>query len=310
MDLEKIFDLKNITDSSKNLYIRNLLKLNDGKTIKNLRFLNDSESILAKLEKYKPNTQRSYIIAIVSLLKCMSISDEKKWKKLYDKYYTHLETLNKELKSNTEKTPKETENWLSREEIDKKHNHYLPIMEIARKKKKLDEREFKDLLHYLILSLYTLQPPRRNADYQNSLITKKLDRDLLNKHNHVDLENKKFLFSNYKTKGTYQIQEQPISDEIMEILKMYTKHHPLKKDLTNKTPIPFLVDFLGNELNNNNDITRILYRIFDGKKVGSSMMRKMYLTNKYGNTLEELKDDVEKMGTSASTAANHYIKED
>ena len=310
MDLDKIFSLKNITDSSKQLYIRNLTKLNDGKEIKNLRFLNDEQSILGKLEKYKPNTQRSFIISIVSLLKCMTISDSKKWKKLYDKYYIILDTLNKELKSNTEKTPKEEENWLTKEQIEAKLDEYKPIMAIAKKKKKLDEAEYKRLLHFLILALYTLQPPRRNADYQNSLIAKKFNRDLLNDNNVVDMENDNFLFSKYKTAGTYNIQEQPMSSDIQDILKMYIKHHPKKSEFTNKTPIPFLVDYLGNELKNNNDITRILYRVFDGKKIGSSMLRKMFLTAKYGDTLEELKIDTEAMGTSTGTAADHYIKED
>jgi len=310
MDLDKIFDLKNITESSKNLYKRNLLKLNDGKEIKNLKFLSDEQGILEKMVKYKPNTQRSYIIAIVSLLKCMSISDPKKWKKLYDKYYANLEKLNKELKSNNNKTPKEEENWITQDKIDEKVEHFRPILEMARKKKKLDEREFKDLQYMLILALFVMQPPRRNQDYQKAVICKKLDRDVLEKMNVVDLENNKFLFSNYKTKGTYQIQEQPISKEIRDILDLYIKHHPLKKHLTNKTCIPFLVDYFGNTLDNNNDITRILYRIFDGKKVGSSMLRKIFLTNKYGETIKEMEQDVAKMGTSVETAQNHYVKND
>ena len=309
MDFNQIFDLKNITPSSKSLYMRNLLKLNDGKEIKNLKFLNDENAILGKLEKYKPNTKRSFIISIVSLLKCMLLSDEKKYKKMYDKYYAILSTLNKELKSNTTKSVKEEENWLTQEEIEDRVEHYKPIIAIAKKKKKLDEREFKDLLHFLILALYTLQAPRRNADYQNSRITKKMNRDLLTDHNVVDLDTKKFYFSKYKTKGAYSVQEQDISDDLMVILKMYIKHHPLKALLTNKTPIPFLVDYIGNELTNNNDITRILYRVFD-KKVGSSMLRKIYLTHKYGDTLEELQEDVGAMGTSTRTATNHYIKED
>ena len=40
------------------------------------------------------------------------------------------------------------------------------------------------------------------------------------------------------------------------------------------------------------------------------MLRKIYLTHKYGDTLEELQEDVEAMGTSTGTATNHYIKED
>ena len=68
------------------------------------------------------------------------------------------------------------------------------------------------------------------------------------------------------------------------------------------------MDYFGNTLDNNNDITRILYRIFDGKKVGSSMLRKIFLTNKYGETIKDMEQDVAKMGTSIDTAQNHYVK--
>ena len=36
MDLDKLFDKKNITASSKNLYMKNLARLNGGKPIKNM----------------------------------------------------------------------------------------------------------------------------------------------------------------------------------------------------------------------------------------------------------------------------------
>ena len=82
----KVFPLdklrsKNISDSSLELYTKNLLRLNNGKQIKNVNFLKDPASILEKISHYKPNTRRTYIISIVSLLK-----EEPKLKKLYDKY--------------------------------------------------------------------------------------------------------------------------------------------------------------------------------------------------------------------------------
>jgi hypothetical protein len=70
----------------------------------------------------------------------------------------------------------------------------------------------------------------------------------------------------------------------------------------------FLVSFVGEPYTQNNSITRILNKIFDGK-VGASMLRKLYLTNKYGDTLDELKSDVAQMGTSVDVAKNNYIKD-
>jgi len=68
----KIFEnLKNkgIGESSLNLYFNNLKRLNDGNEIKNFNFLKDDKKILEKIKDYKKNTQRTYLISIVSLLK-------------------------------------------------------------------------------------------------------------------------------------------------------------------------------------------------------------------------------------------------
>jgi hypothetical protein len=58
-----------------------------------------------------------------------------------------------------------------------------------------------------------------------------------------------------------------------------------------------------------NAITKKLNAIFDGKKIGSSMLRKMYLTNKYSDVIENMKDDAENMGTSTGVMQTNYIKQ-
>jgi hypothetical protein len=45
-----------------------------------------------------------------------------------------------------------------------------------------------------------------------------------------------------------------------------------------------------------------------GKKVGCTMLRSIYLTSKYGNMVEEMKEDSEKMGTSTSVIQSNYVK--
>ncbi|MFN9957216.1 MAG: hypothetical protein ACK55I_29280, partial [bacterium] len=57
--------------------------------------------------------------------------------------------------------------------------------------------------------------------------------------------------------------------------------------------VPFLLQPSGRPFNVNG-ITRVLNRIF-GKKVGSSLLRHIYLTGKYGKILEEQKKDAEAM---------------
>jgi len=39
------------------------------------------------------------------------------------------------------------------------------------------------------------------------------------------------------------------------------------------------------------------------------MLRKIYLTSKYQNVMDDLKDDAADMGTSEKTIKNHYVKQ-
>jgi hypothetical protein len=52
----------------------------------------------------------------------------------------------------------------------------------------------------------------------------------------------------------------------------------------------------------------MLNKVF-GKKVGSSMLRHIYLSGKYGNELEEMKKDAEAMGHSVSQQKEYILKE-
>ena len=57
------------SDSSKKLYTRNLMKLNNDMPITNFNFLKEPKHIFNMIKDYKPTTQRSYIIAMCTVLK-------------------------------------------------------------------------------------------------------------------------------------------------------------------------------------------------------------------------------------------------
>lgn len=309
MDLGKIFEGKDITESSKKLYIKNLQRL-AGSEIKSLSFLKSPEEIMKKLEKYKPNTQRTYIISIVSLLKCTLDIDPKN-KKLFEKYSTIMDEFNKQLKSNTAPTEKETANWMPKDELDNKRAELITEVNAFPKKKELTESQFEVLQKTLLLSLYTLQRPRRNVDYQQMMIVKKTDDALPTDKNYLFLDTNKFLFNRFKTEKKYTSQTEDITPEMKVVIDLYIKLFPLAKALKKKdiVAVPFICNYKGEAYTNNNDMTRLLYKVFDGKKVGSSMYRKMFLTEKYGKILNELKDDTTAMGTSTNMAENHYVKD-
>ena len=298
------------TDSTKNIYKNNIIRLNNGAEIKfdkngnpNLAFLKKTEDILKKFEHLKPNSQRTYLISIVSTLKGL-----KGYDKEFKIYYDLMMQYNKDLKQNNTKSEAQSENWISQSEVMEVYTalgeKVLPLLSL----KKVNPKEWDEILRFVVLSLYCLQPPRRNKDYQLMRVIKS-PKDLgedYKSFNYLSLAKPpQFLFYNYKTKGTYNLQEVPVSEELKNILTPYLKLHPCKK-----SPSFFLlVNSKGEPLSQVNAITRILNSIF-GKKIGVSMLRSIFLTDKFKDPVNELQRTANAMGTSSGTIQDNYIKND
>jgi len=304
-DFDPFSNKPDISPSSRKLYTFNLTKLNGGKIIKDLKFLSDP-TILGKLEEMKPNTRRTYLISIVS---CLKDRPEAKYRKLYAKYYTHLVELNKQLKDNTDKTEKVKENWIEQDDVNSKMEGMKEVLKDLEKNKKLTEKEYETLLHTLILALYTLQQPRRNKDYTDMMMVRGVPSST--EHNYLNLDNMEWIFNNYKTQKKYSQQILKVPDELQDIIRIYLKFHPSSKEVKKKkmSPVPFLVHQDGTAVKTSTEMTRILNKIFQ-KKVGCSLLRAIFLTDKYGKQSQELKQDTKAMGTSVETAQNNYIKKE
>ena len=291
--LDQIFNQREniISDNSKKLYVRNLLKLNDNKEIKDLKFLNNLDDVVDKIKQYKPTTQRSYIISICVVLKNNNT-------KLYNDYYELLMKMNNDLKTNTTKSETQKKNWIDTPEI-------LQIFNDLKSKTKIKNNDLKsNIFHYLVLALYFLQPPRRNIDYT----LMKISSDMSDKNfNYLDIENRQFIFNNYKTKSKYETVKIDINNELFLVIKLYLSKHPEYIKIKNKK---YLIHFL---VNNNieinaNQMTKILNKIFN-KNISSSMLRNIYLSNKYSKVMKDLKNDTINMSTSVDVAISNYIKE-
>jgi len=271
-----------------------LKNLNDKKEIKNLRFLTKPDAILEKIKEYKPTTQRNIIISIVSILKALE-------NPLYDKYYDIMIDRTKQINDNNknnEKTDTQKTNWMDWKSVLDVFNELKKNVKVSRK---INESQYDALLDLVVLSLYVLLPPRRNKDYIDMVITKK---PTSNDKNYLDVKKEQFIFNVYKTSKKDGQLIVAIPSELMEILKVYIRNHPLKADFVNGD-IPFLVNYNQKPVRDNG-ITRILNRIFK-KKIGSSMLRHIYLSSKYGDMLEEQKTD-SKMMSHNMTTQKDYIK--
>ena len=57
-------------------------------------------------------------------------------------------------------------------------------------------------------------------------------------------------------------------------------------------------------------LTTMSKREFGGKSVGSSLLRHMYLSSKYADTVKEMEKDADMMGHSGGVQQTIYVKDD
>ena len=287
---------KGVGDSTAKLYVRNLKTLNGG-AFKNITFLKDIEAVEDKLKDYKDNTKKTYYASMCSVLK-----GKKPYTKAYKHYFDKMMELSKDVKekeSENEKSDTQKENWISWEDVEKIKNELKSKIDF--KSRKLTKSQYDTLLAYVVLSLYTDIAPRRNMDYLLMEVSKAKNVD--DSKNWYVPKERVFIFNKYKTAKKYgkqTLDTTPIED----VLKMYLKYHPLSKS----AQFPLLVDYDSKPLTSVNAITRILNRIFK-KKVGSSMLRHIYITQKFGDVIEEQKKTAEEMGHSTEEQKSYYLKE-
>jgi len=302
---------RGVSESTANLYLRTLLMLNDKKPFSTLAFLKKRDAIASKLETYADSTKKGILAAIVSILSLYK--DKATYKSIYKHFYDLMMAKSKEVKEAEsaragEKSEKQQKNWSSWEEVKKTEEELYKEAAELMNKKHLTAPEAEKLLQCVVLSLYTKIQPRRNQDYLNMLVVKKWSEDMSADHNYLDLTGNQFVFNKYKTAKKYGVQKIAIPSDLLDILVPYLKHNPLWKESKGKAAVPFLVSPGGVPITALNGITRILNKIF-GKKIGSSMLRTIFLTDKYSDLKEEQEADSRAMGHSVALQQGTYVKE-
>lgn len=294
---EKLKENK-LTESSINLYLRNIKKLNDDSDIKNFKFLEDIETIKNKINKYKDNTQRSYLISIVAILNCYR--NIKKYDNLYKKYYKLMREKAEEIKQKPteEMNDRQKANWISLDELKEKLKILKDDIDKFKNNKNINESSYNKLLRYVVGNLYILNSPRRNEYQFMKILINDDDKDDKD-FNFLDLRNGTFIFNKYKTYKTYGQQIIKINPELLDIIKLYLKFRPGNKENY------FLVDYNGKPLLLINSITRILGSI--NKGLGSSLLRHIVISEKFGDIEKEQEKTAKEMGHSLRTQ-QEYIK--
>jgi hypothetical protein len=288
-----------------------LYAINDKKPFKNLTFLKSVESVAERLSHYAESTQRAILASIVSVL--TTYKDKPAFRKTYTHYYEEMMKRSKvarEEDSKNEKTETQKKNWIEWREVEDKRDQLFEEVVKTASKKTLTSPEYEKLLMLAVLALYTEIQPRRNQDYLDMYIVKKWKEDMPADKNYLDISTHRFIFHKYKTSKKYGIQTEEIPERLWERLALFLKHHPVWKGTAKRglAPVKLLVNADASPIVAKNAITRILNKVF-GKRIGSSMLRHIFLSSKYGNTLEDLKKDSVAMGHSLAVQKS-YIKTD
>ena len=289
---KKLREEKKVAESTANAYIRAMYLLNGKQPYKNLTFLKNTSAIADLVSKYAESTIKTIYASIVSVLSLFK--DKPTYKKIYQHYYDLMMGKSEEAKQNesSDKTQKQTDNWITWDEVQKKVADLREKVAEFKSNKSITSQQYESLLHYLIVSLYTETQPRRNQDYLDMYVAKK--QPIETEHNYVVLTKTKptsFVFNKFKTSKKYGQQTLEVPETLANVISEYLKFHPLKKNASYK----FLVSYDGTPVTAVNAITRVLNKIF-GKRVGSSMLRHIFLSTKYD--IKEMEKDANAMGHS------------
>tara|TARA_R110000751_G_scaffold302221_1_gene416096 strand:+ start:571 stop:1506 length:936 start_codon:yes stop_codon:yes gene_type:complete len=310
MDLfEKIKASRDIKNKSIASYITSLKKIHEkletSIDFDNLDWLKPINKVVTILNELKLTTRKNYTNAIIVAL----MTDSDKYKDTLTAYKEYLATIltdYNEMVATQTKSKKETDNWISMADLKKiVAKHKRSIKELGLDQKDSWNKSEKQLYQmYMVGVLYTEYPPLRN-DYSNMDIISENDfKKLKKKENNflviISRNKKYFSLSSYKTEKQY-------GDKILEIdSKLNTI---INKWLAHNTTGFFLVNSKNTSLSDNS-LTKLLNKIFSfsKKKISSTLIRHIYLTEKYSNTQAQMEADASEMGHSVQTQQNIYVK--
>ena len=320
-----IMENRKISPNSLNIYLKNLNKLArdvTGKSWTNTKFLKKYDDIIKHLEQKSLSTRKNYVAAIL-------VGLSPKGRGLYDKGYSkagklytdYLTTQAKEYENKIieqKKSDKQEGKWVSKKELDRVRNNYAnEIRKLGYTQKSTEytkgmKKKHQELIQkYLVASLYLLHPPRRNSYANMKIIGNNdfihLSNEEKDKGNYlvvVSRNNKFFSFGDYKTRKKYGVQKIKVDKALNSVLNLWLHFNDTEN---------LLLDSRGNRMTTNG-LTKFLYKVFEptGKKISSTMIRHIILSDKYGDEsgYKEKLDTATKMGHSVEEQQKTYVKKD
>jgi len=300
----------NAKDSTIKMYTSNLLKLQKLMDTDNFKFLEKPDNVKDKVSELHFTTQRNYYNAVIVYL--MAVKD-KKDDPLIEEYVEIRDALNKQYED------EQATGVIS----DKQKNNFVDISEVNkmiedmateiknRKIKKKEDLTAKDkalLQSYILFNIYTRLPMRNDLAGMEAInkraYNKLSEEDKKEKNYLVINKNKMFMvLNNYKTSAKYKELDIDIPKDLEKLLRLYIRVNGMGVLFKSSTGKPL----------SRNALSQLLLKETKkrmGKSISTTMLRKIYLSSKYGKVKEEMEKDAKVMGHSTGVAQSVYIKKE
>lgn len=204
-----------------------------------------------------------------------------------------------------ELSDKQKDNLISQEEVTKVYNDLKAEATPLLKKQILNRSQFETLQKYVLLSMYVLIAPRRSMDYASFKIRNfdetadSTDNYMVNYSKNKKKGNASFVFNTYKNSkrlGRQTVDNVPKPlEKLIDTWKLFNKSDYL------------LVNSQGNPISQSR-IAVLLNDIFGGKNISTSMLRHIYLSDKFKDVnLQELEETANNMGQKDIRRTLKYV---
>jgi len=301
----------NVKPNTIKQYEVNLKKLQKIYDTDNYNFLSKPDDVMDKIKDLHYLSQRNILNAIVVLL--MALNSDEKYDELLITYGDLRDELNDKYSDEQKSgviSDKQSKNFTTTEEIFKMINQMAEDLKPIKKKSKddLTKKEMQLLQAYTLFNIYSRMPMRNDVAGMtaiNQAAYKKLSEEDKKENNYLVVPSKGqlyFVLNQYKTAKKYKELDLPIEDkDLRKILRYYLKMNG--KGILFKTST-------GKPLTRT-ELSKVLLKYskkYMDKSISTTLLRKIYLSSKYGNMKEELEKDNKIMGHSKAVALDTYVK--
>jgi len=291
-------------------YVINLKKLQKIYDTDNYDFLKKPEDVMDKLSDLHYLSQRNILNAVVVLL--MALNSDEKYDKLLEQYGSLRDGLNDKYSDEQKSgiiSDKQSKNFATTEEVFTMINKMADELKPLKKKSSDDitKKEMQLLQSFVLFNIYARMPFRNDVAGMEAIQKRaynKLSEEEKKAKNFLVVEKNGlfFVLNKYKTAKKYEELDLPIEDPALKkILRYYLKMNGmgvLFKTSTGKALTRI-------------ELSKVLLKYsqkYMGKSISTTLLRKIYLSSKYGNMKEELEKDNKVMGHSKAVALDTYVK--